>query len=1334
MPYSNSVQITFPSSGFTSNKPSFDENGEYSDRMKFSTITKVLDLGNTNYGYTEFQVSYSGTVDYVIVNFHQGNERNVSINTQLTDLFLEAQEVSGVVKDEKSGSTTTYYVFVNIDPNNVSQFLNIDVAVGKKDTVPSNVGVKLEYNCTTTVNSYTTGLHVYSPYDARAGSSVLTTKLYSLTPINSWTTNTIVFATPSFSSPALPYYYGYGTNVYKIGGEFDRSYGIKKTFTVSKKLFGKPQVKENTLGPDYFYNSTNLTSEACVIPLMSGVGLVKKILPNSGLSQPQSYRYYMGFDSTTIKKSNDSVFTTYSFVRKKHDPVVGSTHALKKVVQGVVTGYSKVKLDMNLWQILSSAAGMALGAQLLYKEFKRVLVRKLGPIVYDFLKLIWQACLKGFGKTVTQIGLSQVILKSILNAVLGVVGWVLLAYSIYKLLTKVIKINIEEPCKVFLHKFTSTPYINTSNVIYNSSALTGVTNGYYCDGVYYYTQSSNSVTKKELSYTNEIIEDDPAVYQFRYSIQADNPTLVTDWSKLLVLPYTSGKPTPYCGGGTVYNNTLQSTGFTATCCELETAAPTQTFTIPANLISSCESQTDANNKAKEQLQSAYDNAVEYGGYCNPYTNSDTGTIDTAFTHEIKVETYPTEVTLFYNAKNGPITTGTTMYYDTFGCTKVLNGYYAVSGSSPYRTFYYVTGGTVQSIHTMSSSNSTTTNTGQTIKTNNLDYSSNWFYTSTSYDECYQTTNYYENTKNFNPNTLYTNSSLKKGFAKFNQTNVVILEGNKNQQPEDLQLYNDFINTGYTEASAGWYRPLIDWILDYPFYYYVSKSMTLNIEEYCGYQSNSAVQRGFWIYGKIGSDVTPTINDVELSINIYTTGATGNTLLQSLTTKTNGSLNKTFVNFDNNFVKSGTSVTNIEIISIITPNPYNKVTYSTGTKTLCLANNCDIKLSSSTTGTTNASQDNGYALINYSGGTPNYSLYSDGILNTTSVSAGSILLSNLTKGSHNFKAVDSNGCSAQINYSINGTTTVTPVNTGSTGPYVSDYIVLTCNWGTTHRFDFLTRIISPDVGMNIKYGKIQDTYWTRKNIFSSKYFPYVGKVDAPPMPYFAYLTLYKYGMNDSAYPWYWYDQTNKAGNGAYGYTYSPSHLIFNQTASQISTFSSTWEEQRPFMFFPSITYPDFCSANNGCNRVGYVWCVIDVGQIRKFYPSATLIKIDCKGRWYGDYDLKTLNPVSLMATFYKNGNITRKNPSVATLSTSDYKPYPSGDPKWNDTNNYKVIYSPSKQINKKINAYLEGYSYEVIKDDDERKEFLLSGERIATLNLNLSTNEFYFDMNDSTPTL
>jgi hypothetical protein len=74
MPYSNTVTTNFTATDFTSNKPSFSETGTYAKNLKFANKTKSLQLGNKNHGYLEFEVSYSGSVDYISINFEDPNK------------------------------------------------------------------------------------------------------------------------------------------------------------------------------------------------------------------------------------------------------------------------------------------------------------------------------------------------------------------------------------------------------------------------------------------------------------------------------------------------------------------------------------------------------------------------------------------------------------------------------------------------------------------------------------------------------------------------------------------------------------------------------------------------------------------------------------------------------------------------------------------------------------------------------------------------------------------------------------------------------------------------------------------------------------------------------------------------------------------------------------------------------------------------------------------------------------------------------------------------------------------------------------------------------------
>lgn len=1366
MPYNNTVTINVPSSGYTSNKPSFLENNEFSDRMRFANVNKVLNLNNTTYGYAEFQISYTGTFDCLYVSFYQDDNRYVGVGDDLNGIFaavVEDQKLGFPVKDENGGSTKTFYVFVNTDQNKVSELLNIEIAVGKLDSASTNASVTINYNCPTpNVYSYPMGLHVYSPYDARSGSSVLTTKLYSLTPISAWTINTRVYCLPYFSAPALPYYYGYGSNVYKVGDDFIREYGTKTNYTASKKLFGKLQVKENTIGPKLFLNSTLIStgkysenSEACITPLASSVGLITEIIPNASLFQPQSYRYFMGYDPSTIRKSNDSVFTKYSFARKSHDPIVGSTHALEKVINGFVQGYNS-SFKPLIWPLLATA----LGFTMLKVATNNYIMGALSKALFTWFRneAIRTAC-DNIIYSSTMKSLAMKALGGILVPALNIVGWGLALYGIYKLLTKPVKISFSENCKIFLHRFTSTPYINVGNVIYDYTDNTNVTNGYYCDGVYYYQQSGGSVIKKELSYTNEIKNDQPPTYSFEYSLQADVPTSVTEFPKLVVLPYLSGRPQPYCNGNTIYYNTVKTTGITSTCCAFETSTSNTTITVAANTYYSCVSQNDADSKATKALQNAYTWAVINANYCSQYKDSEVGLIDSVFTHQFKVETKPTLTTVYYDNKvSTGLSVGKKLYYDPFGCTPCLEGYYAVTGGSPFRTFYYVTGGTVQSIHTMANSNSTTVNTGQSIITTNQDYSSNWFWSGLTYTNVFNTTENFTRTNGFDPNTLYTNVNLKKGIAKYTgDTSTLTLNQNvTNDEVEDLQFFTGTTSTN--EATAGWYRPLIDWIQPFPFYYFKAKTMSLNIEELCDYNTNSSAQRGFYIYGKVGSDITPTINEVKLSINIYITGSTGNTLLDTIVATTNPSENKTFVPFDSSLVTSTTAISNIEIDSIISPNPESKITYTIGSKSLCLAT-CDIKLSVAITGATSASEDNGYARLTISGGTPDYSIYFDN-WNYDITPGTTSLVYPISKGPHSFMVIDANKCKSSIDFTMTSNITgATFTSTSNVNQFLSDYIVLYCSWGTTHRFDLLTRIMSPDVGMDLRCRQFQNVYftdWTRninplpgvkpKDVTPYdthfKHFPWVCESGYMDQTYYAYCTQYLYHQGRHIFPWHW-DAAQTGGPLPYFATrkYAPKFKELNMIEYATSynslglitpndAYQKSYENQRPLMFFPNI---DRDRLDNEKFRLGYSWVVINVGEIRKLYGTTGLLKIDVKGRWYGDYKTKTLPPVELRADYFKGGYI--KPYYYGSKETYQVQPYPQGDTRYNT--NKITIFSAKKLINDKIEAKFK----DKIKNDSiekipykDRKEFVRSGTRIATLNLDLSTGAFYFLNNDPTKSL
>lgn len=1039
MPYSNTVTLNFVASDFTSNKPSFATTGNYATNLKFANRTSALQLSNTNHGYVVFEVSYTGTLDYVSICFTDPNNGDVSVSSEQNGLYRLSNnnlKFENIVKNETTSGTKTYYVVVNPNQNNRTRVLNVSVALAKKDTAPSSASITLSYDCTTNIYSYETGLHVYSAYDAQDSVARLRTKLYSFVDINNWTTDTRVYASPELNNPALPYYYGYGSNVYKVGGEFERSFGTQKETSIKKKLFGKPKVSERTIGPQSFYNASTTSSDACTIPFMEGVGRIRQIFANSTLSQPQQYRYYMGYNATNIRQSNDSVFSVYSFARKSHDPITGAIHALSKTLPGVVKGYNKDWV-FNEWAAAATVLGVALAAPIgvgtyaTLAEAASVLLDKwIGPFVPKLFTIGTQ-----------------------LATILSVVGWIafgaLVLFALYKLFFSSKTTIYREDCKQFLYHYTNKPYIFTSQpgndtILYRDQNLTIVNNGYHCDGVYYYTQTGGKIVNKELSYTNALLSDNPPKFEFKYSIRPDDETLVTNFNKLVILSYVSGKPLPHCGTGTIYyNDTTLTQTVSRSCCALEGSSST-TFTVPAGSIFSCTSQLDANNKATEKLNAM----VAYGqsssnNYCSAPSDGIIGTLDTQFTHDLKIEDNKTTTTVYYDARNGAVAVGTVLYYDNYGCQKVLNGYYGVTGSTPYCTFYKTTNGAVDGIFVMQNSNSTTTNTGQPIIQTTKDYTSNWFLNGTNRIQLDSYTNQIENTRTFDPNSLYSNNKLFKGYIKTQQT------------LEDFQV-TSYNGTTYNEAETGWYRPLIDWIEQDSFYYYNAQTITLDLVEYC--PTSNTAQRGVYVVGKSNGVETPTVNAVGVNVDVYT-GATP-TFYKRYTATTSQSNSRTFISYGPGFT-STTPVSQITLAGITTPNPQNKITYNIGSTTLCTSN-CNITLTTTTTNATNQQGTNGTVSLSLTNAATPYNVLlgtvNNGTFTTISGYTGSANPVTFTSGmstgvTYTLKVTDANSCTKETTFSI-GQTIFT---------FDADYIMLTYQFTNGTDLDTRTRMVTPNIG-------------------------------------------------------------------------------------------------------------------------------------------------------------------------------------------------------------------------------------------------------------------------------
>jgi len=907
----SSVIINLNSTDYNSTKPDYGAVGQYATNLRFANKTKSLKFTNADYGIATVTVGFTGSIDYGSVYFSNPNGGDVSVSKNIDGIYMvsnETAKIENIFYQNGTGGTTTYYVIINSDTSLKSTELNVSVALGKYNTQPAGTSITISCSCQDPIYSYTTGLHAYSPYDAKAGTSKLTTILYSRLPIGSWTTGTKVYCTNTFSHPALPYFYGYGVNVYQVGDEIDRAYGTKKEYTVKKKLFGKPKTTEQTIIGNTF-NLANETSEACVVPSMSRVGQITNTLDASSLIQPLQYRYYLGYDTSTKQKSNDSVFTTYDFGAKQHNPVTGALHALEKVTQGVIVGYDTT-WDPNIW---SAVAGGALGLGAVIALAEGTAINAAAGLLLDYLVGI----------------LADTWIGAAITAAQGIPVWGQIAFLVVALLALLwgilrTKTTVyREDCKLFLHHFTDTPYIELGSKLYRDEDLTIQNNGYYCDGVYFFQQTGigtgKTISSQELSSCYTTISSNPTKYGTLYSIQADNPTLVTNFQKLIVLLYESGKPSPYCGGDAVYPSDYMSQYVTGkTCCELE-ICNSYLIEFEAGLEWSCISVADANSKVTPKFNAAVSYAQSQGNFNALLTDADLGELPSYFTHELKVENIPTQTSFYYDKRiNTNPTVGMSIYYDPCGCTKVLDGYYGITGVTYFRTFYHTTNGSIDGIFYMATSGSTTTTTSEPIILTNLTYTSNWFLKGSNDIVLQYYTDKIEQDRLFNPNSLYSNPMLVKGFID----NLTTLS--------DFQKYTGTTETQSTEADTGWYRPLVDWIEPSPFYYNKTQTITLNTEEVCDFMISGSTLRGFNIVG-IDSNLleTPTHNVVNVTVNVYST--TGLTATYSCDTLPASS--KTFFPFDAQ-VSPTENITGITISSINSTNPINKTTYVSGTFTDC----------------------------------------------------------------------------------------------------------------------------------------------------------------------------------------------------------------------------------------------------------------------------------------------------------------------------------------------------------------------------------------------------------------
>jgi hypothetical protein len=857
-----SIQLTFRKNNFTAATPNWDVAGEYSNGLRFNTVSKTLELDNTNHGLVSFTISPSGTTDYDFgsVHFSTPNGSIVSVATAQDELYLphniELASNSHVFKNEEvSLSSITYYVIVNGDPDNVTSLLNISIALAKDGSIPStNPIIDLSWDCSPsggTIYEYEMGLHTWSPYDAKndtGDNPTLTTKLYSFSPISDWTSfsNKRVYSSPYFENPALNYYYGYGDKVYRVGEPWSRSYGLRYFYETRVTWHGFFKKRTNTelktIGPEEtrenieWNGNQSWESLACIEPTMRNVGRIRQRYNNNTLTQPEKYTYYLGYHPSIKPDSNSKdaqyyepfltkyrtagPFTQWSYRKKRSYGITGLVHALSRLTTGIVRGYDPRETGrFPFWGIAGP-----LGLAVLAKTEAGLYIANQLLVVLDALGGPFSQASAWIGKIINATGSGNVYVIALMLLIL-IVNFI----KAFRPQT----IPSREVCNSFLHHYTSTPYINLSDEIYRDDAFTTKNLGWYSDGVYYYYQPQNSgVNFKELSYINawNLDEENPKFFT-DYSYPADNPTLVTDFKKLILLSYCSGKPIPYCGldgnnnPNPIYSSKAFSHTVEYTCCALEDCSNPTVISLPEGFVRSCISQADADDQAEEHFSASIE--VAKNSSYGKTLHESIGQLNVFFTHEIKEEDNPTTLSLFYDIRSGsdaPI--GTPLYYDFTGCQKALPGYYATgSTSSSYPKYYYkVEDGKVAAIYTQSAASSTTVSPGNySIITTDKDKSSNWYLKGTN-KSMLSFYILYTNNKTFDVNSYFTYSfyTLSAGH---------IISGSYSNGA--FQKYASYDSNGITsintsEQGTGWYAPLNGWKPDDEdlfFYQFTPKSWT-----------------------------------------------------------------------------------------------------------------------------------------------------------------------------------------------------------------------------------------------------------------------------------------------------------------------------------------------------------------------------------------------------------------------------------------------------------------------------------------------------------------------------
>lgn len=689
-----------------------------------------------------------------------------------------------------------------------------------------------------------------------------------------------------------------------------------------KELVRVLEIKTDAI--NWILENNGFVCENCVEPQMTWGYLSEKIPDTSLPLPPPKYFYFLGYgllsDGDYGKRySSNAFFSYYDYLEKDRVAIGGLQHSvLYSPTLVPIIGYDNnlVGPDWYYYPWYEIAFDVRLAAAGVFATYLWAALIQ-SAIVSIKAASIAATTGSALGGSLSFSGALAICPEPVicLVVIIAIIETILFIEAL-----KIRTFDFPADCAKFVIGYSLSPYIETGDTIYHDYTFQNVYDYYYCDGAYFYTQTSGSVSAKEQATyydaktgQNVLVEPRP-----------DVPSHITSPISLYFLCYTAGRPdgtsNPYA------NNSLsQTVNKTDLDGDLLQQNPI-TYTIPEGQFFSSISQADADEQANNFMSGMTASTFYQSLQQKPNVDIQTFT----FTHELKNETYPSIFELAYDNSNlSGTTVGKKLYYDDDGYFSVLNGFYSIlaDDNTNYKFFYQTSAGTIIDKWVMSSSTATTVTSEQTSQTEilsqtNLDYTSSWYFTSQEQDNLYNffsSDGLFTSADTWNSDSFYSASSLVRGFIDSPNTK------------ENFYLYDsNFDLISFTGAPEAYYAEIPSVFNPEVFPFINNQTLILNIVQEC---SETAEFNGVRVtcYNEDGFE-SPAYGGVEFVLNLYVNqNIEGFNQVLTYDLKIENSEYEIFQTLDTSYIGQ---IFDGEISTIVSTNPIDKFLYSAGTFTSC----------------------------------------------------------------------------------------------------------------------------------------------------------------------------------------------------------------------------------------------------------------------------------------------------------------------------------------------------------------------------------------------------------------